>query len=114
MSQALEQLTALGGEYGTYTPSGKTGRTVLALVDPIRRTDALGNQSFLTKTYELWIVKSATEGITSVKEQFDTFSLKLNPEDSAPTVLRITKIYPDRDQGIPGDGVGMWHLEAVA
>lgn len=115
MSQAYEQLMALGGEYGTYTPAGKTtGKKVLALLDPIRRTDALGNQSFLTKTYELWIVKSATEGVAGVKEQMDTFALKLNPDDAAATVLRITKIYPDRDQGIPGDGVGMWHLEAVA
>jgi hypothetical protein len=113
MSQALEQLLALGGEYGTYQPQGKTGRKVLALVDPIRRTDALGNQSFLTKTYELWIVKSETEGMGRVKEGFDTFALKLNQEDAAATVLRITKIYPDRDQGTPGDGVGMWHLEAV-
>ena len=114
MSQAYEQLLALGGEYGTYTPAGKTGRKVLALIDPIRRTDALGNQSFLTKTYELWIVKSETEGIGSVKEGFDTFAIKLNQGDAAATALRITKIYPDRDQGIPGDGVGMWHLEAVA
>jgi hypothetical protein len=114
MSQAYEQLTALGAEYGTYTPQGKSGRPVLALVDPIRRTDSLGNHSFLTKAYELWIVKSASEGIVSVKEGFDTFALKLNPGDVAETVLRITKIYPDRDQGIPGDGVGMWHLEAVA
>jgi len=113
MSQAFEQLTALGAEYGTYTPSGKSSRNVLALVDPIRRTDALGNASFLTKTYELWIVKSASEGIMSVKEGFDTFALTLNQGDEAPTVMRITKIYPDRDQGIPGDGVGMWHLEAV-
>lgn len=114
MSQAYEQLVALGAELGTYTPQGKTGKPVLALLDPIRRTDSLGNQTFLTKTYELWIVKSDTEGMARVKEGFDTFALKLNPGDTAATVLRITKIYPDRDQGIPGDGVGIWHLEAVA
>jgi hypothetical protein len=113
MSQAYEQLVALGGEFGTYTPSGKAGRRVLALVDPMRRTDALGNQSFLTKTYEVLIVKSASEGIASVKEGYDTFALKLNATDATETVLRITKISPERDDGIPGDGVGMWHLEAV-
>jgi hypothetical protein len=114
MSQAYEQLMALGGEFGTYTPFGKAGRAVLAVVDPIRRIDALGNQSFLTKTFELWIVKSASEGLAAIKEGYDTFALKLNAEDANATVLRITKIYPDRDAGIPGDGVGMWHLEAVA
>jgi hypothetical protein len=113
MSQAYEQLTALGGEFGTYTPQGKTGKRVLAVVEPIRRVDALGNQSFLTKTYELWIVKSATEGVARVKEQYDTFAVKLAPTDEEDTVLRITKIYPERDAGAPGDGVGMWHVEAV-
>jgi len=114
MSQAFEQLTALGGELGLYTPAGKAGRTVLGLLDPVRRTDTLGNQSFLTKTYDLWIVKSATEGIASVKAGYDTFAVKLQAIDSEATVLRITKILPERDDGIPGDGVGMWHLEAVA
>jgi len=114
MSQALEQLQALGGEQGTYTPSGKAGRSVLALVDPVRRIDALGNQSFLTKTYDLWIVKSASEGVASVKAGYDTFALKLQASDAEETVLRITKIHPERDQGVPGDGVGVWHLEAVA
>jgi hypothetical protein len=114
MSQALEQLVALGGEQVTYTPSGKAARTVTALIDPMRRTDAIGNQSFLTKTYEVWIVKSASEGIASVKEGYDTLAVKLNASDTNETTLRITKIAPDRDNGTPGDGVGMWHLEAVA
>jgi hypothetical protein len=113
MSQAYEQLAALGGELGVYTPSGKTGRAVLALLDPVRRTDTLGNQSFLTKTYDLWIVKSASEGVASVKVGYDTFSLKLNATDAEATSLRITKIHPERDGGSPGDGVGVWHLEAV-
>jgi hypothetical protein len=114
MSQAYEQLLALGGEIGTYTPHNKAGRSVLALIDPIRRTDALGNQSFLTKTYDVWIVKSATEGMATVKAGYDTFAIKLLPDDATPTTLRITKISPERDDGVPGDGVGMWHLEAVA
>lgn len=113
-SQAYEQLQALGGELGTYTPYLKSGRTVLALLDPVRRTDALGNQTFLMKTYDLFIVKSATEGIATVKAGYDTFSLKLNKSDAEETTLRITKILPERDDGFPGDGVGMWHLEAVA
>jgi len=114
MSQALEQLTALGGEFGTYMPAGKAGRSVLALLDPVRRTDALGNQAFLTKTYDLWIVKSASEGMASVKAGYDTFAIKLQETDAEATVLRITKIHPERDGGVPGDGIGMWHLEAVA
>lgn len=114
MSQAYEQLVALGGEVGTYTPHGKAAKDVLALLDPVRRTDALGNQSFLTKTYDLWIVKSATEGMATVKAGYDTFAIKLLPEDEEPTALRITKVLPERDDGIPGDGIGMWHLEAVA
>ena len=113
-SQAFEQLMALGGELGTYVPYGKAGRTVLGLLDPIRRADGLGNQSFLTKTYDLWIVKSASEGIAIVKEGYDTFAVKLQPSDVGETTLRITKILPERDDGRPGDGVGMWHLEAVA
>jgi len=35
------------------------------------------------------------------------------PTDTTETALRITKILPDRDFGNPGDGIGMWHLEAV-
>ena len=113
MSQAYEQLVALGGEIGTYTPQGKAARPVLALVDPLRRTDALGHQTFLTKTYDLCIVKSATEGIAKVNPGYDTFSVKLNSDDASETVLRITKISPERDNGLPGDGVGMWYLEAT-
>lgn len=112
-SQAFEQLEALGGEYGLYTPYAKAGKKVLALVDPVRRVDGLGNQNFLTKTYDLWIVRSASEGIVSVKAGFDTFAIKINPGDDEETTLRITKIHPERDGGIPGDGVGMWHLEAA-
>ena len=113
MSQAYDQLVLLGAEQVDYTPQGKATRSVLALIDPIRRTDQLGNQTFLSKTYLVFIVKSATEGILNVTEKFDTFSLLLSPTDAAPTTLRVSKILPERDNGIPGDGVGMWHLEAV-
>jgi hypothetical protein len=113
MSQAHEQLVALGGEMVSYTPYQKAARPVLALIDPIRRTDALGNQSFLTKTYEVLIVKSATEGIVGVKENYDVLEFFLSKDDDVPTRLRITKILPHRDDGIPGDGVGMWHLEGA-
>lgn len=113
MSQAYEQLAALGGEMGTYTPHGKAGKPVLAVLDPVRRADVMGNQTFLTKTYDLWIVRSSTEGVATVKAGYDTFAVKLLPADTDETVLRITKIHPERDYGMPGDGVGMWHLEAV-
>jgi hypothetical protein len=113
-SQALEILEALGGETVRYIPRLGSPRTITALVDPIRRTDELGNQSFLTKTYEVWIVKDAKEGIESVTANADGLSLKLQPNDAQETLLKITKIYPERDQGVPGDRVGMWHLEAVA
>lgn len=112
-SQAYEELSVLGGELVTYIPYGKSGKTVLAVIDPIRRTDQMGNQTFLTKTYEVWIVRSATEGVASVKAQFDLIKLRIEPGDDVETSLRVTKIYPDRDRGTPGDGVGLWHLEAV-
>jgi hypothetical protein len=111
MSQAYEQLVALGGEIVSYTPNGKAARPVLALVDPIRRTDTLGNQSFLSKVYEVLIVKSASEGIALVTVNFDVLDFFLNATDDAPTRMRITKISPQRDDGVPGDGIGMWHLE---
>ena len=114
MSQALEILEALGGEQVVYTPKLGSPKTVMALVDPMRRVDNLGNQSFLTKTYEVWVVKSGEEGIKSVTPNVDTIKLRLQPSDPADTILKITKIYPERDHGIPGDHVGMWHLEAVA
>ena len=113
MSQAYEQLQVLGGELVTYTPYQKSPRQVLALIDPVRRTDQMGQRQFLTKTYIVMIVKSASEGIAFVKESFDTLSLKIQKQDAAETVLRVTKILPDRDDGTPGDGVGMWYLEAV-
>lgn len=113
MSQAYEQLVALGGEMVDYTPYQKATRPVLALIDPVRRTDALGNQSFLTKTYNVFIVKSSSEGVASVKEGYDTLTLRLSPSDASTTILRITKLLPDRDDGLPGDGVGMWHLEGT-
>lgn len=112
-SQAFDQLFMLGGEMGTYTPSSGQAKRIIGLVDPVRRTDQLGNQGFLSKTYDLWLVKSASEGVLSVKEGFDTFAIKLNANDTTETALRITKIHPERDAGFPGDGVGMWHLEAV-
>jgi hypothetical protein len=112
-SQAYEQLLALGAERGTYTPDEGMPVCIVGLVEPIRRTDSLGNQSFLSKTYEIWFVKSETEGVTRIKAGFDTFAIKLDPSDDDETPLRITKIYPERDQGLPGDGIGMWHVEAV-
>lgn len=112
-SHAFEQLAALGGEWGTFTPANGQAVRILGLVDPLRRVDSLGTISFLTKTYDLWIVRSATEGVAAVKAGVDTFALKLQPSDAAETVLRITKILPERDGGFPGDGVGLWHLEAV-
>ena len=33
MSHAYEQLVALGGEVGMYTPDGKAGKPVLAVID---------------------------------------------------------------------------------
>jgi len=111
-SIALEQLTALGGELGTYTPSGGTPTTIRALVSPLRRTDTLGNQAFLSKTFELWLVRSDSEGVSRVTVG-DTFAIRLHPDDANETLLRIAKLYPDRDFGIPGDGVGLWHVEAV-
>ena len=113
MSQAYEQLVSLGGEMVEYTPYGKSTRPVLAVLDPIRRTDGLGNQSFLTKTYEVLIVKSASEGLVLVNEKFDTLAFFLNVGDTERVTMRITKILPHRDDGVPGDGIGMWHLEGT-
>lgn len=113
MSQAYEQLVALGAELVEYTPYQKATRAVLALLDPLRRTDTLGNQSFLTKTYEVMIVKSSSEGLTVINDKFDTLAFFLHPGDTDRTTMRITKILPVRDDGIPGDGVGMWHLEGA-
>ncbi len=112
-SQGYEILTSLGGEMGTYTPQSGAAKRILAFVAPIRRTDQLGNQAFLSKTYELWFVKSDSEGVKEVSVNYDTFAIKLEPSDTTETTLRITKVYPERDAGIPGDGVGMWHCEAV-
>jgi len=112
-SQALQQLRALGGETGTYVSSDGESKSIIALVDPVRRVDGLGNKTFLSKTYELWMVRSESEGVKSVKVNFDTFAIRLQPDDLEETVLRITKIYPERDFGVPGDGIGMWHLEAT-
>ena len=114
MSQALEILKALGGEQVLYTPKRGTAKTITALVDPLRRVDALGNQLFLTKTYEVWLSKHPEEGMPTVTVNIDTIRFKDQQCDTAEIVLKITKIYPERDAGIPGDGVGMWHLEAVA
>lgn len=112
-SQALEILEALGGETVRYIPRSGSPRTITALIDPIRRTDELGNQTFLTKTYEVWIVKDPKEGVASVVANADGIAMKLEPTSNQETLLKITKIYPERDAGVPGDRVGMWHLEAV-
>lgn len=112
-SQALEILQTLGAELCLYTASNGTAKKVWTLIGPVRRTDVLGSVEFLSKTYELWIVKSATEGVTSIKEGYDTVAVRLQPSDPTLTTLRITKIYPEWDVGIPGDGTGLWHVEAV-
>lgn len=113
-SQVLEILETLGGEKVRYVTRLGSVKTIVAVVDPARRVDTLGNANFLTKTYEVWISKDPAEGIAVVAPNADTLSLKLEPTDPQETVLKVTKIFPDRDHGIPGDGVGMWHLEAVA
>ena len=113
MSQALTILTLLGGDMVLYVPKVGGPKRIRALVDPMRRIDTLGNQAFLSKTYEVWLSKSPDEGIPVVTPNVDTLKLHLNEDDPVQTTLKITKIYPERDRGIPGDGVGMWHLEAV-
>lgn len=110
VSQAREILESLGGETCSYTPQGGTPKKVLALVDPLRRTDVLGTREFLAKTYEVWMLKAE---VAEIHEQFDTVAFRLQPSDASLTTLRITKVYPERDAGIPGDGSGMWHVEAV-
>ena len=114
MSQALEILIDLGGETVLYIPRTGAPKSITALLDPMRRTDNLGNQTFLTKTWEVWLSKAPDEGIPVVTVNVDVIKLKLDKCDATETVLKITKIYPERDFGIPGDGIGMWHLEAVA
>lgn len=112
MSQALEIIEALGAEPGLYVPKLGQSRTIPVLVQPLRRTDAMGNQEFLTKTFELWIVKGP-EGVDEITVNADAVAVYLNKKDQTKTTLKITKVYPERDEGIPGDGVGMWHVEAV-
>jgi|SRR6185503_1774496 len=113
-SQALEILVSLGGETVRYIPKLGGPRTITALVEPMRRIDEIGRQNFLTKTYDVWIVKDGKEGLLSIAENADALAIKLKPTDTQETLLKITKILPERDTGNPGDGVGMWHLEAVA
>jgi len=113
-SQALEILEALGGECVRYVPKYGGARTITALVEPMRRIDDLGRQQFLTKTFDVWIVKDECEGVLEIAENADALAVKLRPSDPDETLLKITKILPERDIGVPGDGVGMWHLEAVA
>lgn len=113
MSYTYEQLQLLGGVLGTYRSQSGATKRILGLVDPLRRMDGGGNVSFLPKTFELYISKDASEGVEDVRANFDTFTVKLRKSDSSETTLRITKIAPDLDDGTPGDGVGMWKLEAV-
>lgn len=111
-SQALEILELSGGETIRYIPKVGGPRNVLAVVDPMRRVDALGNQDFLTKTYEVWIVNDPVEGLTEIVPNADTFALKLQATDTHETLFKITKIYPERDRGL-SDRTSLWHLEAV-
>ena len=112
MSIALETIRSLGGELGLYVTKEGQSKAIDVLVQPLRRTDELGNQIFLSKTYELWFVKGET-GIEEVIPNSDTIGIFVNKLDLQRTYLKITKLYPERDEGIPGDGVGMWHVEAV-
>ena len=114
MSLTGEIIRTLGNKQVIYTPKLGSPKTVWAMVDPLRRIDNLGNQSFLTKTYEIWLVKGSDEGIPTVTVNVDTLRCKINESDAAETLLKITKIYPEQDDGAPGDGSAMWHLEAVA
>lgn len=114
MSQALQMLTALGAEPITYTPHGQSGKTLTALVErrPVR-VNAVGTKEFLTNTVELWIVNSPSEGVTEIKERFDAVTLVPNLAAAAEQTLQVSRIL-EQDEGVPGDGVGVWHLEAVA
>ena len=113
-SQALEILERLGGEPVRYISKITGPKILTAFVDPMRRTDDLGQQAFLTKTYEVYLVKDQLEGMDAIYINADQIAVRLQPCDREETLLKITKIYPERDSGMPGDGVGMWHLEAVA
>jgi hypothetical protein len=110
MSMVAEQLMRLSGEKALYVPRIGSSREILLMVQPLRRIDDLGQQVFLSKTYELWFSKGDIEEVTV---NYDTVGIFLNTTDMLRTSLKITKIYPERDDGIPGDGIGMWHVEAV-
>jgi hypothetical protein len=113
-SSSVQAIQALSKETVSYTPSGGSPVTIPAIITrPTGDVVSPGGQSSPANTLTIEIANDATDGVTSVKERFDTVSFKRNLDDADVTSFRVEKILV-QDNGIEAGDGGMWKLQVKA
>jgi hypothetical protein len=113
-SDAVNLIQALSKETVSYTPQGGAAKTIPAVIErPTIQVQAPGGQAGPANTLTLIIANDATDGVTSIKERFDTVSFKRNLDDSAVTAFVVDKIVA-QDNGLDANDGGLWRLEVRA
>jgi hypothetical protein len=107
MTVAVSLLQSLRAEQITYTRPGQSPRLVWALIERVP-LHVEGRTTF--RVMEVHIANDATDGITSVKERFDTMSFRENLWDETETTFTVQKVI-EQDDGMPGCDTGMFRLE---
>jgi hypothetical protein len=106
---AVALLQALGGELITYTTPGHSPKDVWALIERVPLSvESSGRATF--RVYSLYLANDETDGITSVKERFDTVSFKERLSDTAETTFLVQQVL-EQDSGMPGCDNGIFKLE---
>jgi hypothetical protein len=113
-SPTVQAIRALSKETVSYTPSGGVAKTIPAIITrPTVEVVSPGGQASPANTPTIEIANDATDGVTSVKERFDTVAFTRNLDDAAVTSFRVEKIL-GQDNGIEANDGGLWKLQVKA
>lgn len=113
-SDSVNLIQTLSKETVSYTPQGGAAKTIPAIIiRPTIGVEGHGGPPSPTNTPTIKIANDADDGVTTVKERFDTVAFKKNLDDAVVTSFRVDKIL-GQDNGITSEDGGMWHLAVTA
>lgn len=104
-SDTVNLIAQLGGELVTYTPSGGTPKTFLAVVErdrPSHQVQQTNGMGYGVNTRQLLIANDADHGMTSIQEHKDTVRFKNILSDTTETDFVVQTILRE-DRGVAGD-----------
>lgn len=113
-ADAVTLITALSKETVVYTPHGGVSKTIPAIIDrPTLQVEPAGSRGGPVNTLSITIANDTTDGVTAVKERFDTVAFTRTLDDAASTTFVVTKIL-QQDNGMVASDGGCWTLEVKA